>query len=154
MPNMRTQFELTHQDCSVLLALEYRGKWYGLILWLMPFVGISLVLFGVIGVFLQLHSGWGWVAVVIVGVVLVLGRSVLIVVASERRRKPPQRIDMAFDDSCVVITTRGVVNRYNWSDFSHYSETRKHFLLYLSSGVILVPKRAFASQELSALGKL
>jgi hypothetical protein len=152
---LRTQFRLGRDDYRRSLMSRPRSIWHGVVLSLMPIVGFPLLIFGSIGIYFERSraiSGWAFVA--ISGLILVLGRPLLIWIELRREYKGPQDFELFVQESGIEVKSRERTSQYNWSDFSYFTTTPKHFILFFPSDALLFPKRAFSAEERDAFSSI
>jgi hypothetical protein len=117
-------------------------------------VGVSLVPFGLIGLYLSYPHYRAWAAVTAFGVVLALLRPACTRFRFRDLPVQPSDLELVVHESGVEVRTPETINDYRWSNFSHFDEKNKYFVLFLAKDLLLLPKRAFSDQELAAVRKL
>src|ERR1700746_2673888 len=121
----------------------------------MPVVGFPLLVFGGFGVyFTRLHVSFGWLLVAVVGLIFILGRPLLMWIELSREYKQPQELEVFVQESGIEIRVGGRTSQYDWSNFSYFKPTQSHFILFLASDAIVLPKRALSQEECNALDSL
>lgn len=152
---MKAQFQFQRGDYKTLLHVRPGATGRKVIHGLTLVVGFPLLVVGAVGMyFVRPHFSSGWTIVAGLGVVLVVGRTLILWAEMARQYKGPQEVEVEIQDSCIDVKSSTRTGRYNWSDFSHFRSTANHFILFFPDDALLLPKRAFSIEERNMLNSL
>jgi YcxB-like protein len=96
---------------------------------------------------------------VLLGIALVL--FVLAVVVGSRTTQSTaaayghgQEREIELDDGGVTVRETGMTVSYDWSRFDRALESPEHLILFAGPGIVVVPKRAFAADDVARVREL
>ena len=148
---LRAQYRLSREDSEELLRIRCRQEWYGILLTLIPAIGCTLLAFGAAGLFYDRRHLRNWTSLAVLGAILVLVRRFVFWAEWRSKRKVVHPFEIVLDETGIVARGPGDEEHYEWSDFSNFKETKRHFVLFHHRKVLLLPKRAFTTQDLNVL---
>ena len=112
---------------------------------------MTVTFFGLYGCVYLHSSRWGGIAAF--GLILVAFPRLLMSVRLRKAQKGAPEIVLSIGDSGVE-EQNSTKTEFHWSNFSHFRETKKHFILYLAKDALVIPKRAYTPEQLININEL